>query len=78
MKIETFFENFELLTDAANAVTKLREIVLQLAVQGKLVPQNPNDEPAYALLEKADREKGILINAVDIQEDEEPFTLPKS
>jgi type I restriction enzyme S subunit len=45
MKIDTFFENFELLTDAPNATAKLREIILQLAVMGKLVPQFPNDEP---------------------------------
>jgi len=33
MKIETFFENFELLTDAPNAIAKLREITLQFAVK---------------------------------------------
>ncbi|MBC1268124.1 hypothetical protein GNF07_13700, partial [Trichormus variabilis FSR] len=47
MKIDTFFQNFELLTDTPNAIAKLREIILQLAVMGQLVPQNPNDEPAY-------------------------------
>jgi type I restriction enzyme S subunit len=61
MKIETFFQNFELLTDAPNAVTKLREIVLQLAVRGKLVPQNSNDEPAKVLLRKIQQEKERLI-----------------
>lgn len=46
MKLETFFEKFEMFADAPNAVAKMRELVLTLAVQGKLVPQEPNDELA--------------------------------
>ncbi len=52
MKVDKFFENFELLTDAPNAVPKLREIILKLAVQGKLVRQDPTDESASVLLAK--------------------------
>ena len=36
MTLETFYQQFGLLADAPNAVQKLREMVLQLAVQGKL------------------------------------------
>uniref|UniRef100_B8HLU3 Restriction modification system DNA specificity domain protein n=1 Tax=Cyanothece sp. (strain PCC 7425 / ATCC 29141) TaxID=395961 RepID=B8HLU3_CYAP4 len=61
MKLETFFENFGLLTDALNAVAKLREIVLQLAVRGKLVSQNSSDEPAEALLQRVKAEKEQLV-----------------
>lgn len=61
MNLETFFENFELLADAPNGVQKLRELILQLAVQGKLVPQDPSDEPASVLLEKIRAEKERLI-----------------
>lgn len=57
MTPETFFENFALLADAPNGVQKLREMILQLAVRGKLVPQDPNDEPASVLLEKIEAEK---------------------
>jgi type I restriction enzyme, S subunit len=52
MKIETFFERFDQLADASNEVAKMRELVLDLAVKGKLVPQDPNDEPASELLNK--------------------------
>ena len=38
MKPETFFDNFEVLAEAPNGVQKLRELILQLALRGKLVP----------------------------------------
>jgi len=46
MDTTTFFDNFERLAEAPNGVGKLRELILQMAVQGRLVPQDPNDEPA--------------------------------
>jgi len=52
MNPETFFDKFGLLVDTPNGVQKLRELILQLALQGKLVPQDPNDEPAAVLLGK--------------------------
>jgi type I restriction enzyme, S subunit len=39
MKRELFFEKFDEFTGAPNAVAKLRELILQLAVQGRLVEQ---------------------------------------
>ncbi|MDF5193314.1 restriction endonuclease subunit S, partial [Vibrio parahaemolyticus] len=42
-------------------VKKLRELILELAVRGKLVPQDPNDEPASVLLEKIAQEQTQLI-----------------
>ncbi|MFT6779214.1 MAG: type I restriction enzyme S subunit [Paraglaciecola sp.] len=42
-------------------VKKLRELILELAVRGKLVPQDPNDEPAIELLKKASANKDSLI-----------------
>ncbi len=63
MKTETFLENFAHLADAPNGIEKLHELILQLAVQGKLVPQDPSDKPADVLLERihvelAEMEKG--------------------
>jgi len=85
MKLETFFEKFELFADAPGAVGKLRELILELAVQGRLVPQDPNDEPAKELLSQIAAEKRQLIaarvirqqsNAAQISEDEIPFDIP--
>lgn len=45
-------EAFETLADAPDGVKRLRELVLHLAVRGKLVPQDPNDRPARAMLER--------------------------
>lgn len=61
MNLETFFNNFDLLADAPNSVQKLRELILQLAVMGKLVPQDENDEPASVLLEKIKATRKQLI-----------------
>ena len=66
-------------------IKKLRELILELAVRGLLVPQDPNDEPASVLLEKIAAEKEALIKAgklkkqkplPEITDDEKPFDLP--
>lgn len=67
-------------------IKSLKDKILQLAIQGKLVPQNENDEPASVLLEKIKVEKEQLIkNKIikkekplsDISEEEKVFNLPK-
>ena len=69
----------------AYGIKKLRELILELAVRGKLVPHDPNDEPASMLLEKITKEKTRLIREGkirkqtplrEISEDEKPFELP--
>ena len=68
-------------------VSKLRQAILSEAVQGKLVPQDPNDEPASVLLKKIKAEKEKLIKEKKIRkekslppvsEDEIPYKLPKN
>jgi type I restriction enzyme S subunit len=50
-------EEFHLLAAAPNGVQKLRKLILELAVRGKLVPQDPNDEPASELLRRIAKER---------------------
>lgn len=57
MNLETFFEKFELFADAPNAVAKMRELVRQLAVQGKLVEQESGDGSAAQLLVSIAKER---------------------
>ncbi|WP_198666514.1 restriction endonuclease subunit S [Marinomonas shanghaiensis] len=67
-------------------IKKLRELILELAVRGKLVAQDPNDEPASVLLERIVQEKDQLVKEgkikkpkklPEISEDEKPFELPE-
>ena len=45
-KLSTFFANLDAYAEAPGGVAKLRELILDLAVRGKLVEQDENDEPA--------------------------------
>ena len=77
--------NFNLLASAPGGVARLRELILTLAVQGKLVPQDPNDEPPSLLLQKIRAEKDRLNLDGKIKRDkllgaiaqeEKPFAVP--
>ena len=50
MNLDTFFEKFDLFADAPNAVAKMRELILWLAVRGKLTKQNLGEESGQELL----------------------------
>ena len=51
---------------------QLKNSILQMAVQGKLVPQDPNDEPASVLLEKIRKEKEQLVKEGKIKKEKNP------
>ena len=77
--------NFTPLTTRPEQIKALRQTILNLAVRGKLVPQNPNDEPASELLQRIAKEKVRLVKAGEIKkqkaipppaEGKQPFTLP--
>lgn len=79
-------EHFDSLFTTEQSIEALKRTVLQLAVTGKLVPQNSEDEPASVLLEKITVEKVQLIKNKKIKrtkplplisDDEKPFDLPR-
>ncbi|MFT6788917.1 MAG: type I restriction enzyme S subunit [Pseudoalteromonas rhizosphaerae] len=78
-------EHFDTLFTTTASIDTLKQTILQLAVMGKLVPQNPNDEPAAKLLERIAAEKAQLIKdkkikkqkpLPEITDEEKPFELP--
>ena len=54
---------------------QLKNSILQMAVQGKLVPQDPNDEPASVLLERIRAEKEQLIKEKKIKQEKNPSVI---
>jgi len=54
---------------------QLRKSILQQAIQGKLVPQDPNDEPASALLERIREEKARLVEEKKIKKEKNPSVI---
>jgi type I restriction enzyme S subunit len=80
-------DNFHRLYDAPETVAELRQAILQMAVRGKLVPQNPSDEPAAVLLERIEAERERLYkegrigqpkDLPPIEFGEVPFEVPDS
>ena len=78
-------EHFDTLFTTEASIDALKQTLLQLAVMGKLVPQDPNDEPASELLKRIQAEKAKLIAEgkikkdkplAAINEEEQPFDLP--
>ncbi|CDT71261.1 Type-1 restriction enzyme EcoEI specificity protein [Vibrio coralliirubri] len=78
-------EHFDTLFTTEASIDQLKQTILQLAVMGKLVPQDPTDEPAAKLLERIAEEKTQLIKDKKIKKQkalppiadgEKPFELP--
>lgn len=77
--------HFDTLFTTEASIDALKQTILQLAVMGKLVPQDPSDEPASVLLARIAAEKALLVKAGKIKkekplpaisEDEKPSELP--
>ncbi len=85
MNAEQLLTHFDRIANAPDAVPRLRRFVLDLAVRGRLVEQDPNDEPASEMLKRIKAEKARLVDAGEIKKpkalpaiDEPPFHLPKN
>jgi len=85
MNLKTFFKHFDTLAEAPNGIQRLRELILDMAVRGKLVPQDPEDEPAEKILRRVQNEKKKLIALGEVPKPqkiakdlnkEAPFILP--
>ncbi|HFG1599390.1 TPA: restriction endonuclease subunit S [Vibrio cholerae] len=77
-------EHFDTLFTTEESIDQLKQTILQLAVMGKLVPQDPSDEPASELLKRIAEEKAQLVKEKKIKkekalppisEDQKPFEL---
>ena len=60
-------EFYNRISDAPDAIPRLRRFVLDLAVRGKLMEQDVSDEPAAELLKRIAQEKVRLVNAEEIK-----------
>jgi type I restriction enzyme S subunit len=87
MSPERLLKYFDQISEVPDAVPRLRRFILDLAVRGKLVEQNPEDEPAGELLKRVAAEKRRLAEEgqtrkqkplAPIAEDEVPFNVPKN
>ena len=79
-------QHFSELYSVKENVTELRKVILQLAVMGKLVPQDPSDEPASELLKAIELEKQRLVKGGEIKKskllpeikiEDLPYNLPQ-
>lgn len=83
MNADRLLVHYEKIADAPDAIARLRRFILDLAVRGKLVPQDQNDEPASELLTRIAKEKLRLAKAGEIRTPkvipalpEPPFSIP--
>ena len=67
MNSALLLEHYSRIADAPDAIGRLRRFVLDLAVRGKLVEQDADDEPASALLKRIVAEKARLVNAGELR-----------
>jgi len=81
MDFNTFLDHFDPIAEAPGGIAKLRALILDLAVRGKLVPQNPENEPAQELILK---NKKLIVETANGKKREIPIlqeterTVPRS
>ena len=85
MNADQLLVHYEQIADAPDAIVRLRRFILDLAMRGKLVEQDPTDEPASELLKRIAVEKARLAKAGKIRKpkllpeiEEHPYVLPPS
>ena len=68
--MELLERHFDIALKSPNGIKKLRELILSLAMQGQLVPQDASDQPASELLKEIEAEKKRLIKEGKIKKQE--------
>ena len=85
MNADRLLSHFDRIADAPDAIPRMRRFILDLAVRGKLVEQDPEDEPASELLKRIEKEKARLVKAGEIRktspaspvsQNNAPFNIP--
>lgn len=69
-------KHFEIALETPDGITRLRELILKFAMQGKLVAQNMNDESSKELIGQLEKEKKELIKQSKFQKITEPISEP--
>lgn len=86
VQLQFVIENFKIIFQTPESMQELRNVVLQLAIEGKLVPQDSTDEPASELIKRIQIEKNKLVKEgkikkqkplPPIEKDEIPFGIPE-
>src|SRR4028119_768768 len=67
MDFKTFLENFDAIAEAPGGIPKLRSLILDLAVRGKLVAQNFNDESVTVMLQKINEAKQQIAKQIKVK-----------
>src|SRR5260370_40911521 len=83
MNAERLLVHYEKIADAPDAIARLRRFIIDLAVRGKLVPQDAGDEPASELFRRIAAEKARMVKTGEIRKEkpipalsEPPFPIP--
>ena len=85
MNTDRLLAHYEKFADAPDAIPRLRHFILDLAVRGKLVEQDPRDEPASELLKRIAVEKARMVKTGEIRKPRDlsgggdlpvPFEIP--
>ena len=69
MNPERLLQHFDRISEAPDAIPRLRHFILDLAVRGKLAEQELNDEPVVELLKRIQEEKTRLVKKERIKKE---------
>ena len=78
MNAERLLAHFERISEAPDAIARLRRFILDLAVRGKLVEQDPEDEPAEEMLHRIRQQKKRMVISGEIKKAKEDCSASSS